>query len=79
MNAIDSQTASTPWPVAVIAFKIIDKVIGMRASDEEHLLGLDLTERGAEGFPEFMGGMSGVPAEVPLASPGNRGRPRPSG
>ncbi|MCH7643039.1 MAG: hypothetical protein IIC30_07150 [Chloroflexi bacterium] len=51
----------------------------MRASDEEHLLGLDLTERGAEGYPEFMGGMSGVPAEVPLASPGNRGRPRPSG
>ena len=65
--------------MAFIAFKIIDKVIGMRASDEEQLRGLDLTEHGSEGYPEFMGGMSGVPAEVPLASPGNRGRPRPSG
>lgn len=41
----------------------------LRASDEEQLRGLDLTEHGSEGFPEFMGGMGSVPDGVPLASP----------
>ncbi|MCH8816283.1 MAG: ammonium transporter [Chloroflexi bacterium] len=57
------------FPVAFIAFKVIDKVIGMRASDEEQLRGLDLTEHGAEGYPEFTGGLSGLPGDVPLVSP----------
>ena len=58
--------------MAFIAFKIIDKVIGMRASDEDQLRGLDLTEHGSQGFPEFMGGMGSVPDGVPLASPADQ-------
>ena len=45
--------------------------IGMRTSDEDQLRGLDLSEHGAEGYPEFMGGSrvtgtitGGVPIEV---------------
>jgi len=59
------------FPTAFIAFKLIDKIIGMRASDEDQLRGLDLSEHGAEGYPEFMGGSrvtgtitGGVPIEV---------------
>jgi Amt family ammonium transporter len=44
------------FPIAFIAFKAIDMTIGMRASDEDQLRGLDLSEHGAEGYPEFMGG-----------------------
>lgn len=55
--------------MAFIAFKVIDKLIGMRASDEEQLRGLDLTEHGAEGYPEFTGGLSALPGDVPLVSP----------
>jgi Amt family ammonium transporter len=44
------------FPTAFIAFKLIDKLIGMRASDEDQLRGLDISEHGAEGYPEFMGG-----------------------
>ena len=59
------------FPTAFIAFKVIDKVIGMRASDEEQLRGLDLSEHGSEGYPEFMGGsrVSGtITDSVPMGS-----------
>jgi Amt family ammonium transporter len=34
-------------------FKLIDVVIGMRASKEEEMAGLDYTEHGASAYPDF--------------------------
>ena len=36
-----------------IVFKLIDLTIGMRASDEEQEIGLDVTEHSASGYPDF--------------------------
>ena len=40
---------------AFIVFKIIDKTIGLRVSEEEELSGLDLSEHGANAYPDFPG------------------------
>jgi Amt family ammonium transporter len=34
-------------------FKIIQKTIGLRVSEEEELDGLDIGEHGMEAYPEF--------------------------
>ncbi len=39
--------------VAWIAFQIIDKLIGLRASDDEQDLGLDFTEHSGAAYPDF--------------------------
>ena len=36
-----------------IVFKLIDLTIGMRASDEQQEIGLDVTEHSASGYPDF--------------------------
>ena len=36
-----------------IVFKLIDLTIGMRASDEEQEIGLDVTEHSASGYPDL--------------------------
>jgi Amt family ammonium transporter len=41
---------------ALIAFFLINKVIGIRASDEEQDLGLDFTEHSGAAYPDFMTG-----------------------
>ncbi|MGD8780790.1 MAG: ammonium transporter [Ignavibacteria bacterium] len=41
------------FPVAFILFKLIDKTIGLRVTEEEELEGLDIGEHGMEAYPEF--------------------------
>lgn len=41
------------FPTAFIMFKIIQKTIGLRVSEEEELDGLDIGEHGMEAYPEF--------------------------
>ena len=41
------------FPTAFILFKIIDKTIGLRVSEEEELDGLDIGEHGMEAYPDF--------------------------
>jgi Amt family ammonium transporter len=56
------------FPAAFILFKLIDKTIGLRVSEEEELEGLDFVEHGGHAYPDFVevssyGGMSsGGPA-----------------
>ena len=38
---------------SLAVFKLIDLTIGMRASDEEQKVGLDVTEHSASGYPDF--------------------------
>jgi len=38
---------------SLAVFKLIDLTIGMRASDEEQKIGLDVTEHSASGYPDF--------------------------
>ncbi|MFW6174974.1 MAG: ammonium transporter [Chloroflexota bacterium] len=44
------------FPTSFITFWVIKMLVGLRASDEEQLHGLDATEHGMESYPEFMGG-----------------------
>jgi Amt family ammonium transporter len=39
--------------IGLIMFKLIDLVVGMRASREEEMAGLDYTEHGASAYPDF--------------------------
>jgi len=67
--------------VALIMFKLIDKIVGLRVSPEEELEGLDLSEHGGEAYPDFgvsshggisnmMGGAGlGVSAPAPMGVP----------
>lgn len=38
---------------SLLAFKGLDKLIGMRVSEEEEILGLDVTEHGMSAYPDF--------------------------
>lgn len=40
-------------PTSFIVFKLIDMTIGMRASDEDQIRGLDISEHEAAGYPDF--------------------------
>ncbi len=42
------------FPVALIMFKLIDKMIGLRVSPEEELEGLDISEHGGTAYPDFI-------------------------
>ncbi len=41
------------FPTTYIAFKLIDKLVGLRASDEDQYNGLDFSEHGATAYPDF--------------------------
>ncbi|MBI9070007.1 MAG: ammonium transporter [Melioribacteraceae bacterium] len=41
------------FPTTFVIFKLIDKTIGLRASQEDELTGLDITEHGMEAYPEW--------------------------
>ncbi|MDA0676591.1 MAG: ammonium transporter [Chloroflexi bacterium] len=41
------------FPVSFIIFKVIDMTVGMRASDEDQIRGLDISEHAAAGYPDF--------------------------
>jgi Amt family ammonium transporter len=46
--------------VAYISFQIIDKVMGLRASEDEQDLGLDFTEHSGAAYPDFITGEQGT-------------------
>ena len=46
--------------VALIAFKLIDMIIGLRVSPEEETDGLDFHEHGASAYPDFQTGVSRI-------------------
>lgn len=37
-----------------LVFKLIDVVVGMRVSNEEEIIGLDISEHGSDAYPEFV-------------------------
>jgi Amt family ammonium transporter len=41
------------FPVSFLFFKAIDMTVGMRASDEDQIRGLDISEHAAAGYPDF--------------------------
>ena len=41
------------FPTSFIVFILIDMTIGMRASDEDQIRGLDISEHEAAGYPDF--------------------------
>jgi Amt family ammonium transporter len=56
-------------------FKLIDKAVGLRVSQEEEMEGLDIAEHGGNAYPDF-----GVSAYSGSAFPGGPGSPSaPSG
>jgi Amt family ammonium transporter len=69
------------FPAALVMFKLIDKIIGLRVSAEEELEGLDYAEHGGIAYPDFgvstHGGISsisgppssGLPSYVGSTSP----------
>jgi Amt family ammonium transporter len=62
------------FPTSFIVFKVIDMTIGMRASDEDQIRGLDISEHEAAGYPDFApaastGGFTATAAEpIPVPS-----------
>jgi Amt family ammonium transporter len=48
-------TACFLWvfPTAFVLFKLIDKTVGLRVSQEEELEGLDIAEHGGNAYPDF--------------------------
>ena len=57
-------------------FKVIDKTIGLRVSEEEELTGLDSTEHGGVAYPDFgissHGGFESAPQSAEAAyAPGS--------
>ncbi|MFW5982011.1 MAG: ammonium transporter [Halanaerobiaceae bacterium] len=42
------------FPLALILFKIIDKIVGLRVSEEDEIEGLDSSEHGIISYPDFI-------------------------
>ncbi|MFW6029912.1 MAG: ammonium transporter, partial [Halanaerobiales bacterium] len=42
------------FPLALILFKVIDKIVGLRVSEEDELEGLDASEHGIISYPDFI-------------------------
>jgi ammonia channel protein AmtB len=42
------------FPAAFIAFKVVDKIVGVRVPAEDEIKGLDLTEFGISAYPDFI-------------------------
>ncbi len=66
------------FPTSFIVFKLIDLTIGMRASDEDQIRGLDITEHAAAGYPDFAPSDS-ASASTTSATPSAPAMPAPSG
>ncbi len=62
------------FPTSFIVFKLIDMTVGMRASDEDQIRGLDISEHEAAGYPDF------APSESSMGfyGPGGTGSIGPS-
>jgi Amt family ammonium transporter len=43
------------FPTAFVLFKLIEKTVGLRVSQEEELEGLDFIEHGGHAYPDFVG------------------------
>ena len=65
------------FPASFIVFKAIDMTVGMRASDEDQLRGLDISEHAAAGYPDFAPSDAVLGASSTTAS--LRPTPAPSG
>ena len=48
------------FTTAFILFKVIAMTIGLRVTEEEELEGLDLSEHGANAYPDFLHGTGGI-------------------
>ncbi len=40
--------------LSFLIFKILDAVIGLRVSEEEEIMGLDICEHGIRAYPEYL-------------------------
>ena len=60
------------FPASLLMFKLISMTVGLRVSEEEELQGLDLTEHGANCYPDFAptAGSGGVSVSVGGPAPG---------
>lgn len=69
------------FPSSFIVFKLIDMTIGMRASDEDQIRGLDITEHAAAGYPDFAPSETAAPVQAaqPPAAPPMQPSGAPSG
>lgn len=56
------------FPASFIVFKLIDMTIGMRASDEDQIRGLDITEHAAAGYPDFAPSETAATGQAPLSA-----------
>mgnify|MGYP002634370419 CR=1 FL=1 len=56
------------FPTSFIVFKVIDMTIGMRASDEDQIRGLDISEHQAAGYPDFAPAIPLVSYSTPVLS-----------
>lgn len=45
--------AAWVFPTAFVVFKVVDKVVGLRVSEKEEQIGLDLEEHGIESYADF--------------------------
>jgi len=44
----------TAFVLAFLIFKIIDKTLGLRASEDDQIAGLDFAEHSASAYPDFV-------------------------
>lgn len=72
MPQIIGIAAAFAWtfPTAFILFKVIDMTMGLRVSEEEELMGLDMSEHGYSAYPDFVvtGGSAGSPVAASAAA-----------
>jgi Amt family ammonium transporter len=59
------------FPVSYAIFFVISKVVGMRASDEDQIRGLDISEHEAAGYPDFAPALPSIEEERGIPSPSN--------
>lgn len=67
------------FPVSFIVFKLIDMTIGMRASDEDQIRGLDISEHEAAGYPDFAPALPVIGTSVPTTVSAGKTAVVPSG
>lgn len=59
------------FPTSYLIFFVINKTVGMRASDEDQLRGLDISEHEAAGYPDFAPALPIVEEEYSIPSAGS--------
>jgi Amt family ammonium transporter len=57
------------FPVSYVIFYAISKTVGMRASDEDQIRGLDISEHEAAGYPDFAPALPVVEEEHAIPAP----------